>query len=233
MSGYYTCQFFINIFLIKNNPFLVTIKENKEDQMTFELPKLPFAYNELEPVVDALTVEIHYSKHHATYVKNLNTALEKFPQFFEWKIEDILMKPDQIPEDVRVAVKNNGGGYYNHIQYWESLAPAGQKEPTGKLANVIQQTFGNLAAFKQEMEKAGLARFGSGYAWLSKKKDNTLIIHSTANQDSPISEGLVPIITIDVWEHAYYLKYQNRRAEYLSNIWQIIDWDKADKRFNG
>jgi Fe-Mn family superoxide dismutase len=199
--------------------------------MAFELPKLPYAYNGLESVIDAMTVEIHYSKHHATYTKNLNTALEKYPKFFDWKIEEILMKLDQIPEDVRVAVKNNGGGYYNHIQYWESLAPVGQKEPSGKLADNIQKTFGGLAPFKEQMEKAGMVRFGSGYAWLSKKKDNSLVIHSTANQDSPISDGMMPIITIDVWEHAYYLKYQNRRAEYLSNIWQIIDWVKAEKRF--
>jgi Fe-Mn family superoxide dismutase len=201
--------------------------------MAFELPKLPYAYNGLEPVIDAMTVEIHYSKHHATYTKNLNTSLEKYPKFFEWKIEEILMKLDQIPEDVRVAVKNNGGGYYNHIQYWESLAPVGQKEPSGKLADAIQKTYGGLAPFKEQMEKAGLGRFGSGYAWLSKKKDHSLVVHSTANQDSPMSDGMMPIITIDVWEHAYYLKYQNRRAEYLSNIWQIIDWVKAEKRFVG
>jgi Fe-Mn family superoxide dismutase len=199
--------------------------------MSFELPKLPFAYNALEPVIDTMTVEIHYSKHHATYAKNLNIALEKYPKFHDWKIEDILMKLDQIPEDVRVAVRNNGGGYYNHIQYWESLAPVNQKEPSGKLMDAIQKTFGGLAPFKEQMEKAGLSRFGSGYAWLSKNKDTSLIIHSTANQDSPISEGMIPIITFDVWEHAYYLKYQNRRGEYLSNIWQIIDWEKAEKRF--
>jgi Fe-Mn family superoxide dismutase len=201
--------------------------------MAFELPKLPYAYNGLEPVIDAMTVEIHYSKHHATYTKNLNTALEKHPKFFDWKIEEILMKLDQIPEDVRLAVKNNGGGYYNHIQYWESLTSVGQKEPSGKLADAIQKTFGGLATFKEQMEKAGLGRFGSGYAWLSKKKDHSLVVHSTANQDSPMSDGMMPIITIDVWEHAYYLKYQNRRAEYLSNIWQIIDWVKAEKRFVG
>jgi Fe-Mn family superoxide dismutase len=200
--------------------------------MAFELPKLPYSYNELEPVIDPMTVEIHYSKHHSTYAKNLNIALEKYPKFFDWKIEEILMKLDQIPEDIRVSVKNNGGGYYNHIQYWESLVPANQKEPSGKLIDTIQKTFGGLIPFKEQMEKTGLARFGSGYVWLSKKKDNTLIIHSTANQDSPISEGMLPIITIDVWEHAYYLKYQNRRGEYLSNIWQIIDWVKAEKRFN-
>jgi len=205
----------------------------KEEKMAFELPKLPYAYNALEPVIDAMTMEIHYSKHHATYAKNLNTALEKYPKFYDWKIEDILMKLDQIPEDVRMAVKNNGGGYYNHILYWESLAPVSKVEPKGKLADAIQKAFGGIPLFKEQMEKAGLIRFGSGWAWLSKKKDGSLLIHSTANQDSPISEGLTPIIAIDVWEHAYYLKYQNRRAEYLSSIWQIIDWVKAEKRFLG
>jgi superoxide dismutase, Fe-Mn family len=199
--------------------------------MAFELPKLAYGYTALEPVIDAMTVEIHYSKHHATYTKNLNVALEKYPQFYDWKIEDILTKLDQIPEDVRVAVKNNAGGYFNHTLYWESLGPVSKIEPSGKLVDSIQKTFGGMPAFKEQMEKAGLTRFGSGWAWLSKKKDGSLLIHSTANQDCPLSEGLTPILTIDVWEHAYYLKYQNRRADYLSAIWQIIDWAKAEKRF--
>jgi Fe-Mn family superoxide dismutase len=200
--------------------------------MTFELPALSFGYKDLEPVMDALTVEIHYSKHHATYTKNLNIALEKFPQFYEWKIQQILSKLDQIPEEIRTAVKNNGGGYHNHILYWESLNPVGKSEPSGKLLDAIIKAFNGLATFKEQMEKAGLGRFGSGWAWLSKKSDGSLLIHSTANQDSPLSDGLIPIIAVDVWEHAYYLKYQNRRAEYLSNIWQIIDWKKAATRFD-
>jgi Fe-Mn family superoxide dismutase len=202
-----------------------------EEKMAFELPALAFGYKDLEPVMEALTVEIHYTKHHATYTKNLNTALERFPQFFGWKIEQILSKLDQIPEEIRTAVKNNGGGYHNHFLYWESLNPVGKSEPAGKLLDAINKTFTGLASFKEQMEKAGLGRFGSGWAWLSKKSDGNLLIHSTANQDSPLSEGLIPIIAIDVWEHAYYLKYQNRRAEYLSNIWQIIDWKKAAARF--
>lgn len=199
--------------------------------MAFELPALAFGYKDLEPVMDALTVEIHYSKHHATYTKNLNTALEKFPNFYEWKIEQILSKLEQIPEEIRTAVKNNGGGYHNHILFWESLNPVGKSEPTGKLLEAIIKSFTGMAAFKEQMEKAGLGRFGSGWVWLSKKSDGSLLIHSTANQDSPLSDGLTPIIAVDVWEHAYYLKYQNRRAEYLSNIWQIIDWKKAGARF--
>lgn len=200
--------------------------------MAFELPVLAFSYKDLEPAMDASTVEIHYSKHHATYTKNLNTALEKFPQFYEWKIERILSKLDQIPEEIRTAVKNNGGGYHNHFLFWESLNPAGKSEPAGNLLEAINKTFTGMVAFKEQMEKAGLGRFGSGWVWLSKKLDGSLLIHSTANQDSPLSEGLTPIMAVDVWEHAYYLKYQNRRAEYLSNIWQIIDWKKASARFD-
>lgn len=199
--------------------------------MSFELPALPYKYNELEPIIDAATVEIHYSKHHATYAKNFNAALDKYPQFFEKTAEQILSDITQIPEEVRTAVKNNGGGYYNHILYWESLRPVSSAGPLPKLAAAIEKTFTNLALFKEQIEKGGLTRFGSGWVWLSKRSNGELIIHSTANQDTPLAEGLKPIIAIDVWEHAYYLKYQNKRADYLSAIWQIIDWEKAEKRF--
>lgn len=199
--------------------------------MAFELPALSYKNTELEPVIDALTVEIHYSKHHATYAKNFNASLEKFPQFYEKSIEDILKDLNQVPEDVRTAVKNNGGGYYNHILYWESLRPASNSGPLPSLAAAIEKAFGSLQSFKELMEKAGLTRFGSGWAWLSKKSSGELIVHSTANQETPLAEGLKPILAVDVWEHAYYLKYQNRRAEYLSALWQIIDWEKAEQRF--
>lgn len=198
----------------------------------FDLPALSYAYNALEPVIDAATVEIHYSKHHATYMKNLNTTLEKYPQLMELPITKLLSDLMQIPEEIRTAVKNNGGGYYNHIVYWENLAPNSGGEPKGKLAETISSTFGGFQAFKEQMEKAGLTRFGSGWAWLSKKSDGTLLIHSTANQDTPLSEGLTPLLAIDVWEHAYYLKYQNRRAEYLSNIWNIVNWEDVAKKFS-
>ncbi len=199
--------------------------------MAFELPQLPYKFLELEPVIDALTVEIHYSKHHATYTKNLNTALEKYPQFYEKSIEQILVDLTQIPEDTRNAVKNNGGGYYNHILYWESLRPVSSAGPLPKLAAAIEKAFGNFATFKEQLEKAGLTRFGSGWAWLSKKPSGEVVVHSTANQDTPLTEGMKPIIAVDVWEHAYYLKYQNKRADYLSALWQIIDWEKAEKRY--
>ncbi len=199
--------------------------------MPFELPQLKYAYSALEPVIDAMTVEIHHAKHQATYTKNLNTALEKYPEFASKSIIEILKDLSSIPEDVRTAVKNNGGGYYNHSLYWENLTPNGFGQPSGKLAEAIDSTFGGFTGFKEQMEKAGLTRFGSGWAWLSKKSDGSLFIHSTSNQDCPLSEGLTPLMTIDVWEHAYYLKYQNRRADYLSAIWPIIDWKDVETKF--
>jgi Fe-Mn family superoxide dismutase len=199
--------------------------------MSFELPALPYAYNALEVAIDAMTMEIHYTKHHATYLKNLNTALEKHPELFNSKIEQILGDLSKVPEDIRTAVRNNGGGYYNHMIYWAIMGPNAGGEPKGKLAAAINTTFGNFAAFKQEVEKAGLGRFGSGWAWLSRKGDGSLLVHSTANQDSPLSEGLFPVLGVDVWEHAYYLRYQNRRADYLANWWNVVNWEEVERRF--
>lgn len=199
--------------------------------MPFELPPLPYAMDALEPFMDVQTVEIHYTKHHQTYLNNLNAALEKHPELASKSIEDLLKTLDTIPEDIRTAVRNNGGGYLNHNTFWYNLKPAGGAAPTGKLSETINGTFGSLAAFKEQFEKAGLGRFGSGYAWLSQKTDGSLIIHSTANQDSPLTEGIKPLLVVDVWEHAYYLKYQNRRAEYLSNWWNIVNWEEIERRF--
>ena len=199
--------------------------------MPFELPTLKYGFEALEPIIDARTVEIHHDKHHATYLKNLNSALEKYPQFFDWTLEKILTNLDQIPEEIRTSVKNNGGGVYNHNLYWAALSPAHDAKPSGKLASAIDSTFGSFDAFKADFEKAGLSRFGSGYAWLSVNSAMKLVIHSTANQDCPLQENLQPILVVDVWEHAYYLKYQNRRAEYLSSIWPLLDWQEAEKRF--
>jgi Fe-Mn family superoxide dismutase len=199
--------------------------------MSFELPALPYAYTALEPAIDAMTMEIHYTKHHATYLKNLNAAIEKHPELYNSKIEQILGDLNKVPEDIRTAVRNNGGGYYNHILYWSIMGPNAGGEPKGKLGAAINTAFGNFTAFKQEVEKAGLGRFGSGWAWLSRKADGSLLVHSTANQDSPLSDGLFPIIGVDVWEHAYYLKYQNRRADYLSNWWSVVNWGEAERRF--
>lgn len=200
--------------------------------MPFELPALPFAYDALEPVIDARTVEIHYGKHHATYMKNLNAAIEKHPEFFEWPLKKILANLDQIPEDIRTAVRNNGGGVYNHDVYWFCLGPGEGGEPSGKLMDELVKKFGDFTTFKAEFEKAGLTRFGSGYAWLSKRPGGELVLHSTANQDSPLQEGLEPILVVDVWEHAYYLNYQNRRADYLSSFWDIINWKEVENRFS-
>jgi Fe-Mn family superoxide dismutase len=199
--------------------------------MPFELPQLRYANSALEPVIDAMTVEIHHSKHQATYTKNLNTTLENYPEIASKSIVEILKDLSKIPEEIRTAVKNNGGGFYNHALYWENLTPNGSGQPSGKLAEAIDKAFGGFTPFKEQMEKAGLTRFGSGWAWLSKKGDGSLLIHSTANQDCPLSEGLTPLLTVDVWEHAYYLKYQNRRADYLSAIWAIIDWKDVEGKF--
>lgn len=199
--------------------------------MPFELPPLPYALDALEPWIDARTVEIHYTKHHQTYLNNTNKAIEPFPELFQFSLEEILKDLSKVPEAIRTAVKNNGGGVYNHNLYWQNLGPGAGGEPTGKLAEAIRTTFGDFASFKAEIEKAGTTRFGSGYAWLSKRPDGSLLIHSTANQDCPLSDGLYPIMTVDVWEHAYYLKYQNRRVEYLSNFWNIIDWNKVEARY--
>jgi Fe-Mn family superoxide dismutase len=199
--------------------------------MTFQMIPLPYAYDALEPSIDAKTVEIHYSKHHATYLTNLNAALEKHPELGGQTIEQLLSDLNRIPEDIRTVVRNNGGGYYNHNIYWAIMGPNRGGEPVGSLGEAIRSTFGSFSGFKEQIEKAGLGRFGSGWAWLSKQKDGKLIIHSTPNQDTPLAEGLFPIIGVDVWEHAYYLKYQNRRAEYLSNWWNVVNWDEAERRY--
>lgn len=199
--------------------------------MSFQLPKLPYNYDALEPAIDALTVEIHYTKHHNAYLTNLNAALEKHPELSGKSIEQLLSGLNQVPEDIRTAVQNNGGGYYNHIIYWNIMSPGQKVDPTGKLAEAIHTAFGDVAAFKTQFEKTGMGRFGSGWAWLSKKPDGSLLIHSTPNQDTPLAEGLFPIIGVDVWEHAYYLKYQNRRAEYLTNWWNVVNWEEANRRF--
>lgn len=199
--------------------------------MAFELPSLPYAFDALEPYIDARTMEIHHDKHHAAYVTNLNAALEKYPQLANKTIEELVRDPMSIPEDIRTAVRNNGGGYINHNLYWAIMGPNGGGEPSGALAEAINSAFGSFASFKEQIEKAGMTRFGSGWAWLSRRSDGQLVIHSTANQDSPLMEGLYPILGVDVWEHAYYLKYQNRRNEYLANWWNVVNWAEVERRF--
>lgn len=164
-------------------------------------------------------------------MNNLNAALEKHPELHSWSLEDLLTKIDQVPEDIRTAVRNNGGGHHNHTLFWDILTPGGSKEPTGKLAEAINATFGSFEELKAKLTQAGATRFGSGWAWLVKDKDGKLQVYSTANQDSPLMEGHTPLLGIDVWEHAYYLKYQNRRPDYLAAIWNVINWDKVASRF--
>lgn len=199
--------------------------------MSFEMIPLPYAYDALEPYIDARTVELHYSKHHTAYLNNLNAALEKHPELGSLTLERLLSDLNQVPEDIRTAVRNNGGGYYNHNIYWAIMGPNRGGEPEGSLGQAIRAAFGSFASFKEQLEKAGMGRFGSGWAWLSKRPDGSLVIHSTPNQDTPLAENLIPVIGVDVWEHAYYLKYQNRRAEYLSNWWNLVNWEEAERRY--
>lgn len=200
--------------------------------MAFELPKLPYAYDALEPYVDAQTMEIHHSKHHAAYINNLNAALDKQPALASKSLEELLGDLNAVPEEVRMVVRNHGGGTYNHNLFWVFMSPKGGGEPKGTLAKAIEAAFGNYTTFKEHFEKAANTRFGSGWAWLSVKQDGVLVVTSTANQDSPLSEGLQPILGIDVWEHAYYLKYQNRRPEYVASWWNVVNWDEVARRFD-
>jgi len=198
--------------------------------MAFQLPALPYAFDALEPHIDAKTMEIHHDKHHGAYVTNLNTALEKYPNLQSKSIEALLREINSVPEEIRTAVRNNGGGHMNHTLFWQIMAPKAGGEPTGALADAINKSFGSFAAFKEQLAKAGMGRFGSGWAWLIKN-DGKLSIESTANQDQPIMDGKIAILGIDVWEHAYYLKYQNRRADYIAAWWNVVNWPEVAKRF--
>ena len=198
--------------------------------MAHEVPALPYDYNALEPHIDEQTMRIHHDKHHAAYVTNLNAALEKHPDLQKKSIEDLLKGINSVPEEIRTAVRNNGGGHANHTMFWDIMGPNGGGQPTGAIAGAITSSFGGFDAFKEQMNKAGTTRFGSGWAWLVDA-GGTLAVESSANQDSPIMEGKKPIIGIDVWEHAYYLKYQNKRPDYLAAWWNVINWDAVNKRF--
>jgi Fe-Mn family superoxide dismutase len=199
--------------------------------MTHVLAPLTYNYNALEPHFDALTMEIHHSKHHQAYINNLNAALDKHPALHEISLEALLTDLSKVPEDIRVAVRNNGGGHLNHSAFWDILTPGGSSEPIGDLKNKIEQTFGSFDAFKEKFAAAATTRFGSGWAWLVINKDNNLEILSTANQDNPVSDGFKPIFGLDVWEHAYYLKFQNKRPDYIGAWWHLINWNKAESRF--
>jgi Fe-Mn family superoxide dismutase len=200
--------------------------------MPFSLPPLPYPYDALEPYIDKLTMEIHHTKHHAGYVNNLNKALESAPELANKSLEELLANNCAIvPEKIRTAVRNHGGGHINHSLFWEIMGPKAGGEPRGKLAEAITHTFGSFEKFKEQFTEAALGRFGSGWAWLVLTPDKKLEVYSTANQDSPLMEGKIPILGLDVWEHAYYLKYQYRRADYVQAWWNVVNWAAVEKRF--
>jgi Fe-Mn family superoxide dismutase len=199
--------------------------------MPHELPKLPYSYDALEPHIDARTMEIHHTKHHQTYINNLNAALEKHPDLQSKSVEDLLKNLNATPEDIRTAVRNNGGGHLNHSMFWPMMSHNGGGEPKEDLAAEISSAFGNFANFKDQFSKAATGRFGSGWAWLCVDKGGKLIVTSTPNQDNPVSDGIKPILGLDVWEHAYYLKYQNRRPDYIGAWWNVVNWDQIAKNY--
>ncbi len=196
-----------------------------------ELPALPYAFDALEPHIDKQTMEIHHGRHHQTYVNNLNKALEGHADLAEKSLEDLLRNLDEVPESIRGAVRNNGGGHANHTLFWQIMSPNGGGNPTGEIASAIDSTFGSFEKFKEEFTKAATTRFGSGWAWLVVKKDGSLAVTSTPNQDTPLMEGDTPILGIDVWEHAYYLKYQNKRPDYIEAWWNVVNWEEVNKRY--
>jgi len=203
---------------------------SKERNMAFELPKLPYAVDALEPYIDSQTMTIHHDKHHAAYVTNLNGAIEKHPELASKSVEALIKDLNAVPEDIRMVVRNNGGGTWNHSMFWEIMAPKAGGAPKGALAKALDASFSSFDNFKVEFEKAATTRFGSGWAWLIKKGSGLAVV-STPNQDNPMSDGTMPLMGIDVWEHAYYLKYQNRRAEYVTNWWNVVNWDAVASRF--
>ncbi len=199
--------------------------------MAFVLPPLPYPEDALEPHIDARTMSIHHDKHHAAYTNNLNAALEAYPDLASKSIEELLGNLDAVPESIRMAVRNNGGGFANHNLFWATMGPNGGGEPTGELAQAIESTFGGFAAFKEAFTKAGVTRFGSGWAWLYMDKSGNLAVGSTPNQDTPLMEGNTPLLGLDVWEHAYYLNYQNRRPDYIAAWWNTVNWNAVAQNY--
>jgi len=200
--------------------------------MPFELQKLPYEHNALEPHIDARTMEIHHGKHHAAYTNNLNAAIEKHPELADKPVEELLKNLNSVPEDIRGAVRNNGGGFFNHNLFWTVMARNAGGQPQGALATAVDAAFGDFDKFKDAFSKAAATRFGSGWAWLSLKSDGGLTVTSTPNQDTPLGEGLTPVLGLDVWEHAYYLNYQNRRPDYVAAWWNVVSWDEVSRRFD-
>jgi superoxide dismutase, Fe-Mn family len=198
--------------------------------MAFSVPDLPYAYDALEPTIDEQTMHLHHDKHHQAYVDKANAALEG-TEWADKDVEEVLQNLDALPADKQGAVRNNGGGHYNHSLFWEMMSPDGGGEPSGALADAINSAFGSFDAFKEQFKEAGITQFGSGWAWLVKNSDGSVAVVKTANQDSPISSGQTPLLGVDVWEHAYYLKYQNKRPEYLDAFWNVVNWDYVAERF--
>jgi Fe-Mn family superoxide dismutase len=198
--------------------------------MAHTLPPLPYDYGALEPHIDARTMEIHHSKHHQTYVNNLNAALEKAPDLQNRSLDDLLANLGAVPESIRTAVRNNGGGHWNHSMFWQIMAPTAGGEPSGAVGDAIRESFGEFGKFKEQFGAAAAGRFGSGWAWLVVDRSGRLTIESTPNQDTPIMDGRRAVLGLDVWEHAYYLKYQNRRADYVAAWWSVVNWPEVDKR---
>lgn len=196
--------------------------------MAYTLPDLPYGYDALEPYIDVETMHLHHHKHHNTYVTNLNAAIEKYPELGEQSIEELVTNLNEVPEDIRTAVRNNGGGHANHSFFWKIMAPNAGGEPTGAIKEAIDQAFGSFEKMKEEFKTAATGRFGSGWAWLVLN-NGKLEITSTANQDSPLTDGKTPIIGLDVWEHAYYLKYKNVRPDYIAAFWDVVNWDQANE----
>ena len=199
--------------------------------MAHQLPSLPYDYAALEPVIDVQTMKLHHDMHHAAYVKNLNAALEKYPSLQSKSAEDLIRDLSSVPEDIRATVRNNGGGHVNHSMFWKIMKPRVGGEPTSAIADAIKKTFGSFNDFKTKFNDAGVKQFGSGWVWLAGKQGGDLQVISTSNQDNPISQGLFPILGNDVWEHAYYLKYNNRRPEYLAAWWDVVNWEEVNQRY--
>lgn len=197
----------------------------------YTLPELPYSYTALEPVIDAKTMEIHYTKHHQTYVDKLNAATEKYPDLQKMSVEELLQQMDKVPAEIKTAVQNHGGGHANHSLFWTVLSPDGSGDPGGKLLTAIEKNFGSFDSFVEKFTEAATNRFGSGWAWLVVNSDKSLEVVSTANQDSPLMSKQTPIFGLDVWEHAYYLHYQNRRPEYIKAVWGIINWAEVERRY--
>ncbi len=200
--------------------------------MAYELPPLPYDYNALEPYIGAQTMQVHYHGHHAAYVKNLNDALEKHQELAPKSAEELITNLENVPEEIRIAVRNNGGGHVNHSMYWRIMKPGGSGQPVGQIADIIKQTFGSYDEFKRTFEAAGAARFGSGWVWLVSDDTGKFKIISTSNQDNPLMQGFYPVMGNDVWEHAYYLTYGDRRADYMKAWWNTVNWDEINRRLS-